>query len=303
MDQSYNWKSNPVPYNIKQKERAKYNDCSNSKPFFNIYKVSCDNYNNRISDINNPNPSDGMIGNSSMFQEQNKININNERFEGLDLEKLKMELDGNIEEKYNNNNEEAESDDDKFWVDDCGILWDTDRIIDLFPTNEMAPNRALNSMVRLSILVFLILSIFGISVNAIFVPLIVMGLTYYIRDMYVETFSAYNKVAQHSSNMRTPPTCGSGALHPEYGNTSCEGFVGDAIRNNPLTDDTLIPLEVNNSPAEFDDRLFKSSQEAYGDYVEERNRVKSYDPFCPLSMTKGGFAKWLYGDVKRHLYY
>jgi len=317
MDQSYNWKHNPVPYNIKKKEKAPFTTkCGDNKPFFNIYKVSCDNYNNRMADINNPNPSDGMIGNSSMFQEQNKININNERFEEslLDLDKLKKELDGDIEKKYNStegygsSNDPNGGSDDPFWVDDCQILWKQDRIMELIPTQDMPPNRALNSMVRLSVLVFLILAVFGISVNAIFIPLIVMGLTYSIKDTYTETYSAFNKVSQYSDSMRTPPTCGSGSsekssLYPEYGNTSCEGFVGDAIRNNPLTDDTTIPFEVHNSAPEFDDRMFKSSQEAYGDLMEERNKIKSWDPFCPQSMTKGGFEKWLYGDVKRHLYY
>ena len=174
--------------------------------------------------------------------------------------------------------------DTSFWWDNPCVLVDRDQISDFIPSPEMPLNRLLNSIVRFSVVLFVLVYLITKEISMLYLVVAAFLSTWYIYYYKKDSFEQLlKKPGKKKEKFIGLPS-------------NVPGGVGTS--NNPLD------YAVYNTPAEFDDRLFKSNVENSGDYMQERNQVLSWDPFCPLSMTKGGFEHVLYGDnVKRHLFY
>src|SRR3990167_171777 len=66
---------------------------------------------------------------------------------------------------------------DTFWLDDPSIIYDKDELMTFYPNADMTMGEKLNSMLRLSIYIGLILILVKQSINYIFLPISVALLT------------------------------------------------------------------------------------------------------------------------------
>ena len=69
---------------------------------------------------------------------------------------------------------------DPIWINDITILLKTDKLIEFIPNVEMSNNQRHNSLVRLSIYVGLLLWIINKNYLYLYVPVIVIALSYFI---------------------------------------------------------------------------------------------------------------------------
>lgn len=284
MDPAKYYEHNPVPWNLKKKPhggvpvnlRESPIQCPDWVPYFNVYKEQCDLRNNPIA---------RALQNPPGQQLNYQINRNFERFSPID--EIKRELDQlpdqkSFGEQSQDNEENINNNDVPFWWDDPCVLTNKEHIYDIIPLPGMSLNRILNAFVRISVILFFLLYLVTGSLATIIIVIIAVIGTLYVHsqknEITVEQIDRENE--EHFVGLPSDVPSGVGTS------------------NNPLD------YAVYNTPAEFDDRLFKSVEENYGDMIMERNQVVSWDPFCQLSMTRGGFEHVLYGDnVKRHLFY
>ncbi len=190
--------------------------------------------------------------------------------------------------------ENSEEEDTSFWWNDPCVLVDQEHIFDIIPDPEMPLNKLLNSIVRFSVVLFFLVYMITQEISMLYLVVAAVLATWYIHEYQSDGFEAMivkKRKPKHKTMSCAKPKEKFIGLPSDV-----PGGVGTS--NNPLD------YKVLNTPAEFDDRLFKSNEENSGNYMMERNQVKSWDPFCPLSMTGGGFEHVLYGNnVKRHLFY
>ena len=326
MDPAMYYQKNPVPWNLKKKKRGGIPinlyegpiQCPDNIPYFNVYKVECDLRNNTTAqELQNPYGPNGPDNKTPLDTRQYVVNRNFERFKtrkpplsprrplglhpplgtGSELDELKKELnqlptykndeecDAGCSDREDLEEDPANSDEEDiaFWWDDPCVLVDKDYIFDIIPDPEMPLNKLLNSIVRFSVILFFLVYLITQEISMLYLVVAAFLATWYIHEYHSDGFeSMIAKKPKKEKFIGLP--------------SDVPGGVGTS--NNPLD------YRVLNTPAEFDDRLFKSNEENSGNYMMERNQVKSWDPFCPLSMTGGGFEHVLYGDnVKRHLFY
>lgn len=274
MDTTWQFQKSAVPRNLKQVTKGPPIDyrvgpikCPDSVPYFNVYKRSCDLYNNRVArDLQNHIP-ESLVEKD----DQNLINIYNERLTPADPDE-----------------------DSEFWAEAPGVIFSKKYFHEVIPLSELPTNRFLNAIVRLSICLFLIFLLFTCNLYSIFIILFALIVTYIQKAFSPDT----------TGTKSTPDTTGT--------NENTEDFIGLPIFDGPKptnservgTSNDPAQYDVYNTPTDFDDRLFKSVSENVGDYMQEANKVISWDPFCQKSMTKGGIEHVLYGNnVGRHLFY
>ena len=65
-----------------------------------------------------------------------------------------------------------------FWKDDLSVLFQHDKILEIFPSKYYDMNRKLNSIVRLAFLYTIIMYIFKKDNKILLIPIIVLIITY-----------------------------------------------------------------------------------------------------------------------------
>ena len=66
------------------------------------------------------------------------------------------------------------------WTDDISILLQTDKLIEFVPTDNMTFNQKLNSFVRFSLYLTVILYLYNFNYLNLYMPMGVMSATYFI---------------------------------------------------------------------------------------------------------------------------
>ena len=67
-----------------------------------------------------------------------------------------------------------------FWKEDIKVLFENDKLLEIFPSKKYDINRKLNSLVRLSIYYSLIMYLLKKNNRYIAIPIITMIITYFI---------------------------------------------------------------------------------------------------------------------------
>ena len=69
---------------------------------------------------------------------------------------------------------------DRFWSQDLKILWINKKLLEFFPRTDMSLSEKLNSLVRLSVYISLIMSLYSNSSIYLFISIITILATYII---------------------------------------------------------------------------------------------------------------------------
>lgn len=181
-----------------------------------------------------------------------------------------------------------------FWTDDIRILFKNDKIFEIFPSKNYDMNRKLNSLVRLSIYYSAIIYIYNRNSKVLILPIIVMGISYFIYKRRGNQIVYNNPLEEIIS---------------EYDkNTKCRvPTKNNPFMNNKLTDygrvtkDKACPSYNNVGVQHRIEELY--NQGVYRDFKDVFNKNTGERQFYTMPNTsvpndQEGFSKWLYGKPR-----
>jgi hypothetical protein len=178
---------------------------------------------------------------------------------------------------------------DKFWLEDPKILIRSDRLVEFSPTFDMTTVEKLNSIVRLSLYIGIVLTMISKKFFYIYAPLIIMGFTcliYKTHDNIYEDYKEYSKCNPSGS-----------AITETILPTNDNPF----MNFNHITSDryTKPAPTLHSSPKVQEDIHSKFNNNLYRDVSDMYNKNNSQREFYTMPVTEAvnnqkEFANWLY---------
>lgn len=202
---------------------------------------------------------------------------------------------------------------DKYWFEDLNILLDTNRLDEFYPTSKMTYNQKVNSLVRGSIYIGLLLAIIKRNYLFIYIPLITMLLTVilnYYRQINKESERKLNELNNKlNSNLPINNNSVDNKLNKEinekFSNRTCQ----EPARENPFMNampfdertrsEACSPLNNDNSSkieTLFNKNLFRE----VGDIFNKQNGQREFYtmPSTTYPNRREQLGQWLYGTPK-----
>ena len=205
----------------------------------------------------------------------------------------------------------------KYWFQDLSILLDLDKVEQFIPKSWMTYPEKVNAVVRLSIYLGVVLSIFNRNYLYLYIPIVTMGITlvlFLLRKVNAETEKKIEHLSQDMEATSLNSVFNNAGNNSEKSNNNKnkEGFsVGECsgpTENNPF----MNPLPYDKRTREpacptndnvgmkveklFNKNLFRS----VGDVFNKANGQRQYYtvPSTTYPNDQGAFGKWLYGTPK-----
>lgn len=248
-------------------------------------------------------------------------------FEGshdpIDLSRLKNEIKSNNEKYQNDDESEYDEDDDRFWFDDFKVMFDAERICEFVPSGDLPYNRRLNAIARFAIYLFIIVFILTRQTNMIYILIIALAVTIYMKTYNVGSFSEFSFSAffnninilnakldkcnnSHNDNNGNNSNNGNTKNLPEDSEDSeyeYEYEVEEAEQpsnNTPVKVEKLSDPPSENSKGRFNNNLYKAVSELEGNMLQERHQLSN---LVQEDYLKQNPAEYFYGkNLKRHQY-
>lgn len=193
---------------------------------------------------------------------------------------------------------------DPFWVNDVSILFQSNRLSQFFPVKNMTMDEVLNSLVRLSLYISIFLFIYKKNINAFFIPVGTMVITYLINKYSID-------INQRNQNLNLNATesftnCEDPMLKPK----SCvQSTIENPFGNILLTDYEDAPNREVCDTSDFDQTIFnKHAEENFnfnlyqdvGDIFNKNNSQRQFyrTPIQTIPNKQKEFALWCYNVPK-----
>jgi hypothetical protein len=174
---------------------------------------------------------------------------------------------------------------DKFWLEDPNILIHKNRLVEFSPTYDMTIVEKLNSIVRLSVYVGIILTMVKRKFIYMYIPIVIMGFTCLVYKTHDNIYEDYNiQPAVCKDTVKTEPTV-----------------------DNPFMNFNQITSNRNKNPAPIlhdnpnvqKDIKDKFNFNLYRDVSDMYDRNNSQREFYTMPVTEAvnnqtEFANWLY---------
>jgi hypothetical protein len=183
---------------------------------------------------------------------------------------------------------------DSFWFDQPEILWDKDRLAEFFPTVELSLEERLNAILRLSIYISIILSIYKSDIRFCFIAVFTAIFTYYIyenkpkKEEVVETFGEKD---QQACTMPTVDNPFMNVTMKDYLNIKDEQIV-----DRPPACDVSDPEVKKEIEKNFNNNLFRDVNDVFGRMNSQRQFFSM--PWTTIPNKQDEFANWLYKSPK-----
>lgn len=185
---------------------------------------------------------------------------------------------------------------DQFWFNDLSIIFDVDRLSEIFPNNSMTYNEKLNSIFRMCILISIVLMI--IRKNYLYFYIIIFaGFFTYLLNIY-----NFNSKKENIENLYTQNNNNNNDNSQNDNTTICN----IPTHNNPFMNLLISDIKYNpKHKACPPNNEIKSKINKYfnynlysdvGDVFNNRNSQRQYytNPSTTLPNDQGRFANWLY---------
>ena len=174
---------------------------------------------------------------------------------------------------------------DLFWKDDFSILYNTDRLTEFFPSNDMNFNEKLNALVRLCTYAGILLYLYHKKNDYLYLPVIMMSVSLFLHNMH-----SYERNEQFKIIKKTPVIDNS--ISPSTHNP----FMNFNIMNN-TNDQKKQP--INNDPKlienKFNEGLNKNADNVFDKSHSDRQYFSM--PWTGPSNEQGDYSKWLYNNL------
>ena len=183
---------------------------------------------------------------------------------------------------------------DLFWFNQPEIIWEKDRLSEFFPTAEYSLEERLNAILRLSIYISIILSIYKNDVRFCFIAVITAIFTYYIytnrskKEVGVETFGE-----------KDPEACTMPTVDNPFMNVTMKDYLNikdDQIVDRPPACDASDPEVKKEIDTKFENNLFRDVNDVFGKMNSQRQFFTL--PWTTIPNKQDEFANWLYKSPK-----
>ena len=201
---------------------------------------------------------------------------------------------------------------DPFWYYQPSILWDKHRFIEFFPNPGLSLAEKLNSLVRLSIYICIILMVFFGNYLYIYIPIVVLAFTYLVYTNFKpkkkEDLQDYKSLLNSTDDVKTIENFDASQFETSLDdNVITENICTKPTINNPLMNINTI-TDKRDKPAacpyydnpelaadvekKFEFNLYRDVSDLY----DKRNSQRQYytTPSTTIPNEQTSFAKWLY---------
>ena len=174
---------------------------------------------------------------------------------------------------------------DLFWKDDFSILYNTDRLTEFFPSNDMNFNEKLNVLVRLCTYAGILLYLYHKKNDYLYLPVIMMSVSLFLHNMH-----SYERNEQFKIIKKTPVIDNS--ISPSTHNP----FMNFNIMNN-TNDQKKQP--INNDPKLIENKFNEGLNKNADDVFDKSHSDRQYFsmPWTGPSNEQGDYSKWLYNNL------
>ena len=190
--------------------------------------------------------------------------------------------------------------DKKFWVNNISILFRNDKLTTFFPDNSMSLAEKLNSIVRLSLYISILLFVYNKNYNNIYVFLITLLITYFIYNYSDKKKTKKIKEHLHQKKgllddiLKPKKIC-----KPTENNPFCNILLTDYENPNRNTNINVNdPESMKDVSEKFNHNLYKDVNDIWNNNNSQRQFMTN--PIRTIPNDQHGFASWLYGSSKKH---
>ena len=191
--------------------------------------------------------------------------------------------------------DEKELETDKFWANDFSVLYNTDRLVEFFPTSEMTMVEKLNAITRLGIYLGVVLSIIMRNYLYLYITVIIIALTFFIykfqetnKEMYLnsdkDSFRNKNNSLKLDEKKCTEPTVNNPLM-----NFNIITDKRDKAKACTSYDSEKVKEKIENK---FNYNLYRDVGDLYGKNNSQRQYYTMPATTIPNDQT--AFAKWCY---------
>lgn len=202
-----------------------------------------------------------------------------------------------------------------FWLDNPQILFDKDNILDFFPTPKEDFDDKLNSIMRLSVYMGILLAFY--HKNMIWLSIIVFTGLFTIvlkrgkvekkttqdvsKDGSQSTTEQFDDEIENNNNNKTNNVCTRPTLDNPFMNPTMKDYLNVDPETNRIVDrppacDISDPIVKQEMDKNFDNNLYKDIDDVFGKMNSQRQFYTM--PSTTIPNDQDGFAKWLYLSPK-----
>lgn len=191
---------------------------------------------------------------------------------------------------------------EKYWFQDLNIIFDKHKIQEVYPKKEMTHADKVNSLVRLSLILGILLSMFNGNSNWLIIPVGFMLITYLMYLFRIdEVKKEVKKIGPSATTKDLPPDIKE-KFQSVIKNDNCETTTVDNPFMNAMPFDNRKRSSACNvlkkmSQMEIEDNynanIFMDTSDIFGKNNGQRQFYTTPSTTYPNNQTS--FAKWLYG--------
>ena len=185
--------------------------------------------------------------------------------------------------------------DEKLWYKDLKEFITQDNFLKFFPTPNMTYHEKINSIIRFTLYLVIILILFKNNYRVLYILVIVLLLTYGMslienveNEKEKESFKKQNLAVSKS----TKKECVKPTTENPFMNVLLTDYKEGSKRNNKEACDIDNKNVVKNMKDKYDERLFRSVDDIYMNISGDRQFYTM--PVTDIVNDQTGFAKWLY---------
>lgn len=178
-----------------------------------------------------------------------------------------------------------------FWKDNIKVLFENDKLLEIFPSKKYDINRKLNSLVRLSIYYSLIMYLLKKDSRYLLISIITMSFTYFIyikkgeKEIYGDMLETRIKDLDNASELKKPSRD-----NPFMNNTLVDYGKDSNKRACPSYNNVGVQNRIDEL---YNEGLYKDFKDVFNKNTGERQFYTM--PNTEVPNNQGDFAQWLYG--------
>jgi hypothetical protein len=183
---------------------------------------------------------------------------------------------------------------DPFWSTDIDILYDKNRLTEFYPSYDMTLIEKLNSIVRLSVYLSIILYLFTQNYLYLYIFVVIVAFTLFIynnqKDNMEMYFNSYNSILNnHNKKILEKKDCIKPTNNNPFMNFNIITDSGDRTEACKSWDNKEIKKDIKEK---FGINLYKDVSDLYGKNNSQRQYYTMPSTTMPNKQTE--FAKWCY---------
>lgn len=183
---------------------------------------------------------------------------------------------------------------DNFWSDNLSVLYNKDRLTEFYPSYDMTLIEKLNSIVRLSVYLAIILFLFTQNYLYLYIAVVIFAFTLFIfrtqKDNMEMYFNSYNSlVNEHNKKILDKKPCTKPTFNNPFMNFNIITDKGNRTEACKSWDNKNIKKDIKEK---FNYNLYRDVSDLYGKNNSQRQYYTMPSTTMPNKQTE--FAKWCY---------